>query len=347
MDCPSWRQPLCLVGSNKAGIQAALSPQPAAGQIAPSAATETVGVSPQAERNFFDPVNTGSFPPKPALTKTIDGVHGSQSHSFAPSASAIENAVEQTGKSANDARALEMPIKHNRALPLELFDNPETEVVPPEDRINRPSGQPGAPACSRFYDSKGEFAWAPCHVIAYDRYAMLVRHAATALQQVHLAIKHAFTVAFYSTATRIDCKPLLDPEHLFNTQSKLSSWQCCQCFHALNFLDHAFCLRRPQERFQIQWQDSGKQKWVKRFNLLFEDESIDNFKSRIQAALRRRQEVERDARYKAYVDQQPWHNMDTLDQGFQQRVMHLAGWELPQKLPVLTQSFLSEVRPAY
>ena len=86
---------------------------------------------------------------------------------------------------------------------------------------------------------------------------------------------------------------------------------------------------------------------MKRFNLLFEDESIDDFKSRIQAALRRRQEVERDARYKAYVDQQPWHNMDTLDQGFQQRVMHLAGWELPQKLPVLTQSFLSEVRPAY
>jgi len=140
-------------------------------------------VLPQAERYFFDPVNTGSFPPKPALTKTIDGVHGSQSHTFAPSASAIQNAVEQTGKSANDARALEMPIKHNRALPLELFDNPETEVVPPEDRINsRPSGQPGAPARSRFYDSKGEFAWAPCHVIAYDRYAMLVRHVATAFR---------------------------------------------------------------------------------------------------------------------------------------------------------------------
>ena len=102
-----------------------------------------------------------------------------------------------------------------------------------------------------------------------------------------------------------------------------------------------FC--RLQERFHIQWQESGKQKWVKRFNLLFEDESIDDFKARIQAALRRRQEVERDARYKAYVDQQPWQNRDTLDQGFQQRVMQLAGWDLPQKLPVLTQSFLSEV----
>ena len=82
---------------------------------------------------------------------------------------------------------------------------------------------------------------------------------------------------------------------------------------------------------------------MKRFNLLFEDESIEDFKSRIQAALRRRQEVERDARYKAYVDQQQWRNTDTLDEGFQERVMHLAGWTLPQKLPALTQSFLAEV----
>lgn len=128
---------------------------------------------PQAEHYFFDPVNTGSYPPKPALSKTIDGVHGSQSRTFAPSASAVEAAVEQTGKSANDARALDLPIKHNRALPLELFDNPETEVVPPEHRINtRPNGQPGASARSRFYDSRGEFAWAPCYVIAYDRYVL-------------------------------------------------------------------------------------------------------------------------------------------------------------------------------
>ena len=36
--------------------------------------------------------------------------------------------------------------------------------------------------------------------------------------------------------------------------------------------------------------------------------------------------------------------MDTLDQGFEERVMHLAGWERPQKLPALTQSFLAEVQ---
>ena len=82
---------------------------------------------------------------------------------------------------------------------------------------------------------------------------------------------------------------------------------------------------------------------MKRFNLLFEDESINDFQARIQAALRRRQEVERDARYKTYVDQHPWHNMDTLDERFQQRIMHLAGDKLPAKLPDLTRNFLTEV----
>lgn len=138
---------------------------------ATSEAAEYGSQSLPAEHYYFDPVDTGSFPPKPALSKTIDGVHGSQSKTFAPTESAIQTAVEQTGKSSSDARALDMPFKHNRALPLELFDNPETEVVPPEDRIKgRADGQPGALARSRFYDSRGDFAWAPCYVIAYDRY---------------------------------------------------------------------------------------------------------------------------------------------------------------------------------
>jgi len=143
----------CAAGSTKAGIQAALSPWPAPGQVVSSGlaeAAQSVPAEPQAVRYFLDPANTGSYPPKPALTKTIDGVHGSQSRTFAPSASAVESALEQTGKSASDARALDMPFKHNRALPLELFDNPETEVVRPEDRISaKTSDQPGAAARSR------------------------------------------------------------------------------------------------------------------------------------------------------------------------------------------------------
>lgn len=165
---------IALAGSTKASIQAVLSPQPVPATVVTTATSEAAEYeieSSPAERYYFDPVDTGSFPPKPALSKTIDGVHGSQSKTFAPTESAIQTAVEQTGKSSNDARALDMPFKHNRALPLELFDNPETEVVPPEDRIKgRADGQPGALARSRFYDSRGEFAWAPCFVLAYDRY---------------------------------------------------------------------------------------------------------------------------------------------------------------------------------
>ena len=64
-----------------------------------------------------------------------------------------------------------MSFKHNRALPLELFDNPETEVVQPETRIvTRAADTPGVSARSRYYNSRGEFAWASCHVLSYDRY---------------------------------------------------------------------------------------------------------------------------------------------------------------------------------
>ena len=100
---------------------------------------------------------------------------------------------------------------------------------------------------------------------------------------------------------------------------------------------------RQGERYQIQWQESGKQKWVKRFNLLFEDESIEDFKARIHAALRRRQEVERDARYATFVDQQPWQHRDTLDAQFQQRIISLAGPHLAAKLPDLANTFVTEV----
>ena len=102
-------------------------------------------------------------------------------------------------------------------------------------------------------------------------------------------------------------------------------------------------LHRQGERYQIQWQESGKTKWVKRFNLLFEDEDIEDFKARIHAALRRRQEVERDARYAAFVDQQPWQHTDTLDAQFQQRITSLAGPKLAAQLPDLTKSFVTEV----
>ena len=159
-------------GSAKTTIQAGLAPRPAPAVTVTSPIVkvdEPASTQLVAERYFYDPINAGSYPPKPALTKTIDGLHGSQVARFAPSASAIATAIEQTGP-GKDARAVDMSFRHNAALPLELFDNPETEVIPPEKRISQTAtDQPGVLARSRFYDSRGQFAWAPCYVLAYDR----------------------------------------------------------------------------------------------------------------------------------------------------------------------------------
>lgn len=160
------------VGSTKAGVKAGLIQQPVPAQTFSSGPDLSAQGQNQPLSQVFryDPNDAGSFPPKPALAKTIDGIHGSQSRTFAPTQSALDAAELQSGQSENATRTVEMAFKHNRALPLELFDNPETEIVQPETRIaRRPADQPGAAARSRYYNSRGEFEWAPCYVLAYDR----------------------------------------------------------------------------------------------------------------------------------------------------------------------------------
>ena len=56
-------------------------------------------------------------------------------------------------------------------------------------------------------------------------------------------------------------------------------------------LTHLTPCRRGEDRYLIRWQSSGKEKHVRRFNLIFEGESMDHFKQRIFAAVRRREEV--------------------------------------------------------
>ena len=62
-----------------------------------------------------------------------------------------------------------------------------------------------------------------------------------------------------------------------------------QCSHPC--LTHLTPCRRGEDRYLIRWQSSGKEKHVRRFNLIFEGESMDHFKQRIFAAVRRREEV--------------------------------------------------------
>ena len=62
----------------------------------------------------------------------------------------------------------ELPTNSSERLPLELFDSPDFEPVPPEQLILRPDGTPGAGARSRFFLQSGEFTWRRCAVHGYD-----------------------------------------------------------------------------------------------------------------------------------------------------------------------------------
>lgn len=54
-------------------------------------------------------------------------------------------------------------------------------------------------------------------------------------------------------------------------------------------------------------------------------------------------QVERDGRYAAFVRQQPWHNQDTLDARFQQRIAQLVDPKLLSRLPQVAQLYHAEV----
>ncbi len=63
---------------------------------------------------------------------------------------------------------------------------------------------------------------------------------------------------------------------------------------------------RSRDMWHITWQSSGKAKWVKRLNLFFADESRIGFRFRLRQARRRKEEIEREARFHEYVTQQPF-----------------------------------------
>ncbi|KAK9829119.1 hypothetical protein WJX72_004004 [[Myrmecia] bisecta] len=231
---------------------------------------------------WFDPCDLGSFPPKAAQPASVA--------EYAP-AESLESTAQLESETANGPAspalpcktatlrgsqgpsAEELPVKASKKLPLELFDNPETELEPPEERLRRAAADlPGAPAHSRFYDTSGEFAWAPCHVLDYDR---------------------------------------------------------------------------ETDVYTIQWESTGKTKTVRRFNLLFDDENLPAFRARIKAASRRRDQVEKEALYYAYVERQAWRNVDMLDEGFLQRVNYLAGGNLADTRPDVAQGFLDQVKLDY
>ncbi|KAG1667278.1 hypothetical protein FOA52_012567 [Chlamydomonas sp. UWO 241] len=106
------------------------------------------------------------------------------------------------------------------------------------------------------------------------------------------------------------------------------------------------------DRYCIQWQagnpSAGKTKWVKRLNLLFDDERT-GFRSRLREARRRKAQVEREARYAAYIAAQPFRNPEGLGVAGVARVMARAGraTALAGGLPGVTADYINEARGDY
>jgi hypothetical protein len=65
----------------------------------------------------------------------------------------------------------QVAVKAPTAFPLEYFDNPELELVPPRQRLAEAPPGAGLQAVSRFYDTQGSFSWAPCTVLRCSEYA--------------------------------------------------------------------------------------------------------------------------------------------------------------------------------
>ncbi len=60
----------------------------------------------------------------------------------------------------------QIQTKTSTTLPLEYFDSPDMELVPPAQRLAAGGGS--SAGFSRFYDAQGAFTWAPCTVVQYD-----------------------------------------------------------------------------------------------------------------------------------------------------------------------------------
>ncbi len=103
-------------------------------------------------------------------------------------------------------------------------------------------------------------------------------------------------------------------------------------------------LNREKDSYEIQWLNSPKTKWVKRLNLFFEDESRLGFRFRLRQARRRKEQIEREARYHDYVHKQPFRNIDVLDDRFRRRVTQRCGNDAAARMPSVASEFMEDAR---
>lgn len=125
----------------------------------------------------FDPTCTGSYPSKsPAMFPLSDYVD-TDGPDLPPRVHPF-GWVPDRASSSQRSYAVRpstghQPPKTSTSMSLELFDDPELEPVDIPKELAKLAvtghGGEGLPAASRFFDVDGNFKWAECAVVGYDK----------------------------------------------------------------------------------------------------------------------------------------------------------------------------------
>ena len=99
--------------------------------------------------------------------------------------------------------------------------------------------------------------------------------------------------------------------------------------------------------FSIRWVSNGKEKHVKRLNLMFGGESDKQFRYRLNTARQLKELLENELRYFNFVDKCPFTNDVILNDGFHLRIAQLADWELAQKYAATVEEYRRDVEDDY
>eukprot|EP00906_Rhabdomonas_costata_P002297 RCo003671 len=123
----------------------------------------------------------------------------------------------------------------------------------------------------------------------------------------------------------------------FHFDDSFSDWAPCR---VLDYNDE-------KSEFLIQWNDNANQKWVKRLNLLFDDEDRDQWKKRLQYAVTLRGEAEARMRLWLYINDMPDHLVAPVDEDQVDRILSLVAAEFPVAHLHVIEKAISEMTAMY
>ena len=229
----------------------------------------------------------------------VDKKHDLYPHSFVPSTAQGER-PDLVLTSEDDAEQKSTAA----ALPLDLFDSPELDLVPPAALLAAAAAEGReVHALSRHFDT----------------------HVRSCLHTCHGQLSHAVLIMHLEC---VRCLYLLAHNRLAGSLQGSCTWEPCR---VLSFDEGA-------ELFTIEWRDSGVHKCVKRLNLLLAGESRSAFRRRLQQARRRRAECESAIKFHRYVAAQPLRNRPLHVCGLATRLARRCG---PAKRAAAARAFVS------